>query len=311
MCRKRACQRLRFRVGEQEHDQRRADRRLHARPPDALGGVVEAENLAPETEVDADINEHRPGERRRGGKHQHAAHDEHDRHEQREQPGDADDDAAKQRQAAEVRLVGVGLPQIDLRQSRRAQLGDVGDGRAGIDRQQERIRLGDVLALGRVALARGDGGDAGGAEVRPHHPRADETIVRRDQQARQLLVGVVDEREHRPVRTRARLQRADFDAADDAVGAGRRRDLQLVAGAGEILDRRGEVDGVVGDGEADDLRHRERPRPAERRRNQRQQRQNEYEGARPNGTPEQTKPHAAPRARAERRGHGRARRRQS
>ncbi len=71
-------------VGEQEDDERRADRRLDAGAPDSLGGVLEAEHLAPEAEVDADIGEHRPGERRGGGKNHRAADHEDDGQEQRE-----------------------------------------------------------------------------------------------------------------------------------------------------------------------------------------------------------------------------------
>ena len=69
-------------IGEQEDDQRRAERRLDAGAPYALGFVLEAEYLAPETEIDADIGEHRPGQRRGGGKDQGAPDDEDDRQEQ-------------------------------------------------------------------------------------------------------------------------------------------------------------------------------------------------------------------------------------
>ena len=51
--------------------------------------------------------------------------------------------------------------------------------------------------------------------------------MRRDDQAVDLLVAVVGEREHRPVL--AAFAGAHLDAADDAVGAGRGRNLDAVA----------------------------------------------------------------------------------
>ena len=74
------------------------------------------EHLAPEAEVDADVDQHRPAERRGGGEHHAALHHEQDGEEQREQAGDADDDAVVEREAVDLVLVGVGLPQIELRQ---------------------------------------------------------------------------------------------------------------------------------------------------------------------------------------------------
>ena len=50
--------------------------------------------------------------------------------------------------------------------------------------------------------------------------------MRRDDQAVDLLVAVVGEREHRPVG--AAFARAHLDAAHDAVGAGRGRNLDAV-----------------------------------------------------------------------------------
>ncbi len=105
-------------IGEQEHQQRGREDRFAGGAPYPFGAGRHVEHLAPEPEVDADIDEHRPSERRGGGKH-HAAFDhEQDGQEQREQAGDADDDAVVEREAVDLVLVGVGLPQIDLRQLR-------------------------------------------------------------------------------------------------------------------------------------------------------------------------------------------------
>ena len=65
----------------------------------------------------------------------------------------------------------------------------------------------------------------------------------RHEQALDLLVGVVGQREDDPVRPRAALLRADLDAPHDAVGAGRGGDLDAVALAGEMLDHGRQVDG--------------------------------------------------------------------
>ena len=64
--------------------------------------------------------------------------------------------------------------------------------------------------------------------------------MRRDDQAVELVVGVVGEREHHPVL--AAFAGADFDAADDAVGAGRGGDLDAVGVAALMIEHRGEVD---------------------------------------------------------------------
>ncbi len=303
-------------IGEQEDDQRRADRRLDAGAPDALGLVVEAEDLSPEAEVDADIGEHRPGERRGGGKDQRAAHDEDDGQEQRQQAGDADQDALVERQARALVLVGVGLPQIELRQRRRAQLGDIGDGRAGIEGDAEHVGVELVLALGRAALAGGDGGDARRAEVGPDHARADEAEMRRDDEAGELLVGIVGQREDDPRRLRARLQRADLDAADDAVGAGRGRHLDAVALGAVMLDRVGQVDRVGVDRHAHRLHRLRRPdseaEPSERRhQRQRAARPATRRGPRQGGprARQDLNQDASPRPRAARAGRGPARRR--
>ena len=126
-------------IGEQEHQQRRRQDRFAGRAPDALGARRHVEHLAPEAEIDADIDQHRPAERG-GGREHHAALDhEQDGEEQRQQAGDADDDALIERERIDLVLVGVGLPQIELRQIGRAQFGDEGDHGAGIERDAEHV----------------------------------------------------------------------------------------------------------------------------------------------------------------------------
>ena len=226
-------------VSEQEHDQRRGDRRLDAGAPDPLGRVLESEHLSPEAEIDADIGEHRPGERGGGRKDHRSANDEHDGEEQSEKTGDADQDALVEREAGRLVLERVRLPEIELRQRGRAQLGDVGHRRSRVERQAEHVGLRVVLALGSLPLARGDGGDPRGAEIGPDDAGADQPEMRRDDQAGQLLVGIVGESEDDPRRLRAGFERADLDAAHDAVGAGRGRDLDPIALGAVALDRLG------------------------------------------------------------------------
>ena len=123
-------------------------------------------------------------------------------------------------------LVGVGLPQIELRQLVGAQFGDEGDDGAGIERDAEDVGGRALLPLRPVAGRRRDGDDARQAEIGPQQAGADHAVMRRDDQPVDLLVGVVGEREHRPVLSA--FARAHLDAADDAVGAGRGRDLDAV-----------------------------------------------------------------------------------
>ena len=227
-------------VGEQEDQQGRRQNRLAAGAPHLLGARRQLEHLAPEAEVDADIGEHRPGERRRGREHQAALDHEQDGQEQRQEAGNAEDDAVVEREAVDLVLVGVRLPQIKLRQLFAAQLDHEGDHGSGIEGEAENIRGRAVLAVGTVAGRGRDGDDAREAEVRPDQAGADHTVVRRDEQPVDLLVAVVGEREHRPVV--AALARAHLDPAHDPVGTRRGRDLDAF-GLGPVpLDGVGQVD---------------------------------------------------------------------
>ncbi len=227
-------------VGEQEDEQGGGQDRLARGAPHALGARRHVEHLAPESEVDADIDEHRPAQRGGGGKHHAALHDEQDGQEEREQARDADDDAVVEREAVDLVLVGVGLPQIDLRQLVGAQLGHEGDDGAGIERNAEDVGGGAVLPVGTVAGARRDGDHAREAEVGPQQAGARHLIVRHHDQPVDLLVARIGEREHRPVG--AGLAPSHLDTADDSVGARRGRYLDAIAVGRLALDRIAEVD---------------------------------------------------------------------
>ena len=228
-------------IGEQEHQQRRRQDRFARRAPDALGAGRHVEHLVPEAEVDADIDQHRPAERGRGGKHHAAFDDEQNGQEQRQQAGNADDDALIERQRIDLVFVGVRLPQIELRQIGRAQFGDEGDHGAGIERDAEHVGIGALLRFGRIARRRRDVDDARAAEVGPDQSGADHAVMRRHDEAVDLLVAVVGEREHGPVL--AGFAGAHLDAPHDAVGAGRGRNLDAVAFGVLQVDGVGEIDG--------------------------------------------------------------------
>ena len=212
-------------IGEQEHQQRSRQHRLAGRAPDLLGARRHVEHLAPEAEVDADIDQHRPAQRRGGREHHAALHHEQDGEEQRQQAGDADHDAVVERDRVDLVLVGVGLPQIDLRELAGAQLHHVGHHRAGIERDAVDVGVGRDLALGAVA-ARRDRHHAREPEVGPQQARADQPVVRDDDQPVDLLVAGIGEREHRPVGVA--LARAHVHALHDAVRPGRGRHQDAV-----------------------------------------------------------------------------------
>ncbi len=229
-------------IGEQKDQQSGGEHHLRTGAPDPVALPLSAEDFAPKPEVDADVRKHRPGQRRGGREDYRALDDEDDGQEQRQQAGDADDDALVECEAGDLVLVGFRLPQIELRQIGRAQLGDIGDGRAGIERQPEHVGIAAVVTLWGKALACGDRGNAGGAKIGPNDPRANEPEMRSDDQALDLFVGVVGKREDDPVRPRSGILGAHLDAADDTVGAWRRRDEQAVALRGVAFDRLGQVD---------------------------------------------------------------------
>ena len=94
---------------------------------------------------------------------------------------------------------------------------------------------------GTIAGRRRDGGDARQAEVGPQQAGRHDAVMRRDDQAVELVVGVVGEREHHPVL--AAFAGAHLDAADDAVGSRRGRNLDAVGFAALMVEDGGEVDG--------------------------------------------------------------------
>ncbi len=232
-------------IGEQEDEQGGAEHRLGAGAVDAVGPRGDREDALDEAEIDARIGEHRPGQRRRRREDDRALDHEHDGQEEREQARYADDDALVEGEAVDLLLIGLRLPQIELRQVGRAQLRHERHRRAGVERDGEHVGVGAVLALGRVRpLARRDLDDARGAEIGPHDARADEPVIRRNEQPFDLLVGAVRQRKDDPAAdAAAALARLDRHAPHDAVGTGRRGYLQHVAFRAVAFDDAGEIDG--------------------------------------------------------------------
>ena len=238
-------------VGEEEDHQADGKEHLDPRPPDAFVARRDGDDLRQEAEVDADIGEHRPGERRRRRQHRGALDDEEDRQEDRQQPGDAEHDAAIEREGVQRVLVRLRRPEIELRQLRRGKLGHEGDDRARVEREVEDVGVGTCLAVEREALARRDRGDPLGTEVGPEDPRSRKPEVRRHDQPVDLLVRDVGEREHRPVPGMVLGAGAHLDPPHDPVGSGRGRRLERAAGLRMDLRRRREVDGGLLRGDLD------------------------------------------------------------
>jgi hypothetical protein len=160
------------------------------------------------------------------------------------------------------------IPQIELGQFIGAQLRDKGDDGAGIERDAEDVRGRALLTIGAIAGRGRDGRDTRQSEIGPQQSRRDDAVVRRDDQAVELVVGVVGEREHHPVLSA--LAGADLDAADDAVGAGRGRDLDAIGIAALMIEHCGEVDRrrVTADADGvDRARRRSRSKNHEAQRN--------------------------------------------
>ena len=193
-------------IREQEHQQRGGQDGFAGGAPDALGVRRHLEHFRPKTEIDADIDQHRPAERGGGRKHHAALDHEQDGQEQRQQAGNADDDALVERERIDLVLVGVGFPQIDLRQVVGAQFGDESDHGAGVERDAENIGVRIVLPVGRVARRRRDGNKARHAEIGPDQARSDHAVMRHDDEPVDLLFAVIGERKDRPVPSRLRAR---------------------------------------------------------------------------------------------------------
>ena len=267
---------VQMQIGVEEDEERAGEHHLGAGPPGRHVAARALEHAAPEAEIDGDVGEDGPGERRRRREHRGALDDEEHAQEEREKPGDPEHHAAIERVAVDHAFVGARPPQMDLGNGRIAELGDVGDDRAGIERDAEDVGLAARNALRRKAFARRHRADALPAEVGPDQAGADEPVMRHDEQPVDLLVGGIGEREDDPVCRSFRVLRAHLDASHDAVRVGGGGDLQLVRLVVEALNRRAEVDGIGVD--------RQRDRFERERRGREKCGSDDQENARKNGT---------------------------
>jgi hypothetical protein len=220
-----------------------SEQRLAHGAPDPRAGIGKVEQPAPQAEVHAHIGNDRPREGGAGTERAAAARDELDRQDQRQQGGRAEQEAVVKRERAQPFVIGVGLPQIDLRQRFCAQFGRKGRHRPGVERQAENVGIPLAAALGAKAGARHDVDDAREPEVGPQHARADDPVMRHDEQALDQLVAFVAEGEHRPVA--ARLARTHLHGTHRACRVGRGGDAGRSGRAGRHVlqrDRLGQVD---------------------------------------------------------------------
>ena len=104
-----------------------------------------------ETEIDAQIRQHRPGDERSGRENDLVIGGKHRRQKDREQAGQAQHRAIKQLAIAGFDFVVNRLPQIDARKAFRRQFGDVGNGLSRLKRDAEHIGLIALDALGHEA----------------------------------------------------------------------------------------------------------------------------------------------------------------
>ncbi len=215
-------------IGEEEHQQGAAQHRFGTSAIDVLDLRPEREEPADEAEINAEIDEDRPCQGRRGRKDQSRAQGEHDGEEDRQKAGNAGHDAAIERQSVELVLVDLRVPQGEFGQARAAQFGHEGDNRAGFERDREEIGLGAFLALRAEAMARRDRLDSHRGEIRPEDPRAGQLEARGHEHAFDGLVRIVLQREGDPARAGAGLAGLHLDAAHDAIRVARGLDFEAI-----------------------------------------------------------------------------------
>ena len=225
-------------VPESEAQERRQEdheaRRHRGFASGAVDGVVlgaQVEQLVEETEVDAQVAQHRPGDEGSCGEDQFVIGGENRGQEDREQAGQAEHGAVEELTVAAFDFVVDRLPKIEPREMLARELGDVGDRLAGLERDAEHVCLVALDALRHEADRRRDAFDAPGVEIRPDRSRSDDGITVGCEQAFERLVGLVGECEHHPVGTGARHRGANRHAARHAILPGGGFDLQAIAAA--------------------------------------------------------------------------------
>ena len=203
---------------------------------------IDREQLAPISEVDAEIGEHRPGDERGCREDGPVIGGEDRGQENGEEPGDAEQHAVEQHAVLLLRLVDFGIPQHEARHLPRGHLRGEGHGLPRLEAQAEHVGAVALHALWPEAERRRDGGDAAGVELGRGDARIGERVAWRDEPARDALVGRIGEREDEPAGIGAGGRRLHRHAADIAVAAGCGLELKAVAAALIELAERRDVD---------------------------------------------------------------------
>ena len=94
-----------------------------------------------ETEIDAQIRQHRPGHERSGRENDLVIGGKHRRQKDRQQAGQSQHRTVEQLAVSGFDFVVDRLPQIDARKAFRRQFGDVGNGLSRLKRDAEHIGL--------------------------------------------------------------------------------------------------------------------------------------------------------------------------
>ena len=220
---------VKIEIGEQEDHESCGKHSFGCSPPDTLGLCRNLEQFGEKAEIDCQIGQDSPGQGRSGRKDHGALHHEDDGQKERQQGRNAQHNATIQRQAVDPLGIGIRLPKRELRQAVGGQFRHESDRCARIKRDQESVVAGVLLAFRSQALARRDGADAGAAQIRPDHAGADKSVMRCHQQAVDLLIRVIGQREGDPIRPGAHIKGAHLDAPHDAIRSRCRGDGDPVA----------------------------------------------------------------------------------
>ena len=242
----------------QEDHEARGNRRFTGRAIDGIVLGPQVEQLMEESEIDAEVGQHRPRDERGCRKDDLVIGGENGRQKDREQARQAEHRAVEQLAVAGFDFVVDRLPQIDAGKPLGRKFGDVGDRLAGLQRDAEHVGLVAFDALRHEADRRRNGFDTARIKIGPDRAGAADRIAVGRQPALHRLVGLVGEREHHPIGIGARHRRAHRHAAGYAIGACRRFNLQTVAAALVSIAERCDFDALE-IGLHDDRRHRLRP----------------------------------------------------
>ena len=144
-----------------------------------------------------------------------------------------------------LELVVERLPEIDARKTLRGQLGHIGYGLAGLQRDPKHVGAIALQPLGHETDRRRYGLDTARVEIGPDRAGSDDVIAVGRKPPLNRLVARVGQRENNPVRIGSRSRSTHRHAAADAIGAGRRFHLERVASTFVEFAERGDLDALL------------------------------------------------------------------